>query len=719
MANLLPFKFGFKKNRDDNVLLKALTTGDDLHMDEQGRHLIFRTINGRVTPIRVSAEDFAEWLKNQNVNINPADQKTLREIDKELQIMERAAEYGGPALQKQYEEYFNQRRQLYTQLAYGYYQQALQNQAAANKMTVEQLQQAKQGIVDKTEGVSELRREQMDYKGWDSSFQMWVEGQDAANGLTPADDAWYYNRVYGAVLTALIQPASRGVPLSGINMDNVFSDEFFLAAMKLHYGEFFGGTGADPKKVVAAIDLLKKNYRENISNNKEVMSNFVNYWYKRMEEDFASETEQSLESSPVTDAVAEISEGVLPKELPENVTQGETRALLGIYSKARGSKLHAAHRVTLHAMSRLIESIPLQDRVSLAVELAHPKRGLHAVHREGYSRAFTDSTTLGLSYDRESLLRESLGLAESAAKGSVSQKTAALKRMSLLMGMMDGADVLEKNPGIQESNFNRRWHNSAVNAHRVRSEGPGILDVILDDENRASHTYTNQDLKLIHSPTPETSTPTIPEENPKGPLDLGDGYSFSGKKLLTPGGYSVEFSPTTQGHADIMVTSQDGRSFESRVYMPPIGISKMSEEDRVKYLDSLKGQLGFMIEDFEKSNPPVVKKDNIGDFDSEDLDFSEASFRVPLFTFSGRLNSDDSEFLSQITTLSTDANFTIETVADNIYKITNPGNKKSFTIMMSAAKKRLVGIEEDGTGSMVPHTEPTVEGFMHALGYRE
>jgi hypothetical protein len=315
-----------------------------------------------------------------------------------------------------------------------------------------------------------------------------------------------------------------------------------------------------------------------------------------------------------------------------------------------------------------------------------------------------------------------LGVLESASSGSTAQKAAALKRMSLIMGMMDGADVLEKNPGIQESNFNRRWHNSAINAHRVRSEGPGILDVILDDSARSAHTYTNQDLKLIHGPTESPDIKAEVDKEPaRGPLDVGDGYSFSANKLMTPGGYAVEFTPTAQGHADITVTSADGRSFESRVYMPPIGISKMSREDRVKYLDSLKGQLDFMISDFEKTNPPVRDSKPVAEEGTDYAsDFStDATFRVPLLTFKGRINQEDAAFLSEISSLVDEGGLGVESVADNIYRITNPRNKKTFTIMISKAKKRIVGMQEGEDGTMIPHLEPSIEGFMHAIGYRD
>jgi len=215
-SNILSnFRFGSRKS--DDVFFKSVLAEDDLHVDEQGRHLIFRTINGRVRPIRVGAEDFAEWLVNQNVNINPADQKTLRELDRELEIMERAAEYGGPKLQKQYEDYFNQRREQYAQLAQGYYQQALQGQAQRANVSPEELVAQKQQFIEQThEGDGYERREELDNRGWVSALQLWIYGQDSSSKLTPQDDVWYYNRIYGVILSALVDSAKNNVPLSQI-----------------------------------------------------------------------------------------------------------------------------------------------------------------------------------------------------------------------------------------------------------------------------------------------------------------------------------------------------------------------------------------------------------------------------------------------------------------------------------------------------------------------
>jgi hypothetical protein len=715
VANLLPFKF-LKRDENDISVFKALTPGDDLHTDEQGRHLIFRTINGRVRPMRVGAEDFAEWLVNQGVSINPADQKTLRELDKELEIMERAAEYGGPALQKQYENYFNERRQAYAQIAQGYYSQALQNQAKANNMTVENLQKVKQGFVERTKDESALRRESMELRGWDSSFHMWVEGQDAVNKLTPADDSWYYNRVYGILLSALIEPARRGIPLSQVDMNNVFSDEFIHAAMKLHYGEFFGNTGADPKKIIGAVRSMQINFRENLRDNTKVMTNFVNYWYDRMQKDFAKEKELSLESSPVTEGIAETVEGVIPEALPEVYGVAESKALLGLYNKAKGSKLHAAHRVMLHSMGRLIDSIPMQERVSAAVELSNEKRGLHSVHREGYKRAYTDGVSLGVVHDRDTLLSEALKIAESSSGGSTADKISALKRMSMIMGILDGSDVISRNPGIQEYAFNRKWNNSAINAHRVKSDGPGILDVILDDDKREAHTYTNQDLKIIHAPGEKSVNDEEVKASSSKKLDLGDGFTFSGDKMVTPDGYTVKFSPSSQGYATATFRGEDdSTSFEARVYMPPIGLSKMSEEDKVRYLDSLKSQMTFIIDDFKKrssarrASEPALP---------EDIGIEGASFRVPVFDFKENLRHEDREFLGNVGKLMDEGNIQVEKVGEGIFIVKNPANNKTFNILMSKSKKQLVGMQMSDSGEPIPFERLSIEDLMTAIGYR-
>lgn len=478
--------------------IKAVTGADDLYTDEEGKHVIFRNVGGRVRPIHVGPEDYAEWLVNQNVSIDPADQKTLREIDKELEIMEKAAQYGGSALQKKYEDYFNQRRAQYNQISSNYYQQALQNQAQANQTSVKDLLERKKKLYDAHKDKL-VKRSELPNKGWDSSIRRWVESQDSKYKLTSANDDWYYTRLYGVILSELVESAKGQVHFSDLDLNKVFSNEFFDKSLQNHYAKYFSDGDADPKKVIAAVKTMQKYFLKDAKGTRKTMENFVAYWYNKMEKDFEPDYSGTLSTGPNTSIISDVSQGVVPKTLPKTFNKLESRALIAMYDRAAGSKLSASHRVLMHGISRLIESIPQKDRVSSAVSLADGTKGLHAAHREGYDRAFTNNESLGISEDKKTLIQNALKIIEDSASGTSKQKVAALKRVAMIMGTIDGEAVLSANPGIQKQQFSKKWSNSATNAGRAKSEGPGLIDLLTDDSIRDRHTYTNDELKIIHS----------------------------------------------------------------------------------------------------------------------------------------------------------------------------------------------------------------------------
>jgi hypothetical protein len=574
--------------------IKAVTGADDLYTDEQGRHVIFRNIGGQVRPIHVGPEDYAEWLVNQNVNIDPADQKTLREIDKELEIMEKAAQYGGSALQKKYEDYFKERRKQYSDIASGYYQTALQNQAQANNTTVEELSARKKDLYEKNKD-DIVKRSELPNKGWDSSIKRWVEYQDSKKNLTPKDDDWYYTRLYGVMLSELVDSAKENIQFSELDLNKVFSNEFFDKSLQNHYAKYFAAEGTDPKKVIAAIKTMQNYFLKDAKGTKNTMMNFLAYWYNKMEADFAEDEGDTLASSPEIDALTEVPQDVVPKSLPNTFNKAEKKALISMYDRASGSKLSAAHRVMIHGISRVIDSIPMKDRVSAAVELADGSKGLHAAHKEGYERAFTNNESLGLSEDRRSLVENALDIISAAADGTSKQKVAALKRVSMIMGMIDGEAVISSNPGIKKQQFMKRWTNTSTNAGRAKSEGPGLIDLITDEDRRNSYTYTNNELKIIHGdekkkPVEDEVTLVMdsPEENRKeeektfvGPTQDGEREGFEG------------------------VTTEDA-SFRVPLFNFPQNIPT---EDR-KFLDSLNEYIGQKGLSFKPVGPSIYRVQN-------------------------------------------------------------------------------------------------------------
>lgn len=739
MANFLPFKLS-KSGKENNYTFKGITGTEDLHTDADGKHLIFRTVNGRVTPIRVGAEDFSEWLVNQGVNINPADQKTLREIDRELEIMERAADYGGPKLQKQYEDYFKQRRETYSQLALQYYQQAIQAQSQRTGATPEAIIQTKEQMIRDNPAMG--RRESMERRGWKNAFFSWVQNSDYNNKLTPADDQWYYNRIYGCMMAELAKLAEKKVPLASLDIGNLYSDEFIKLAIQNNYDVFFGGQGTDSKKAALAVRRMQKDYADDAHDTRNAITNFASYWYDKMTRDFAREDESMLGTSSVTDALRNVPENVVPETLPTVVNKDEANALMGMYNSAQGSKLNASHRVLLHGMGRLVESIPLKERVMMAVELSKASTGLNAVHKEGYKRIYTDALSLGMIPNRDDLVREALDVVARISAGSTAQKIAALKKVALIMGQIDGLAVLNSNPGIQETQFTRKWHDSAINAGRIKSEGPGLIDILLDDDRRDSHIYSNKDLRIVHADgvkkPPEKNTPqepptpqaTVPEaaasseqlspspatETTEIPLisddEITPKYQFKASEMILPNGYRARFGARGSDYLEVSVYSSENENlrFDARVPPPPMELSKMTNESRASYIDNTGRQLEEQINRYLKSLRKAP--------DEVDTSPETGTFRLPLFDFKDNLTSEDRDFLGEVITYVDEGNLEVKKLLEGAYRVTNPANNKSFDILMSKAKKRLVGMFRDIDGKVIPFTEPNIQDFAASLEYR-
>ena len=105
----------FKLDLPD-VVLKAVSSLDEMHLDEQGRHLIFRTIEGRVVPIRTTAEDYVSWLETQGISVPEDQQRFYRSVDDFLYRVAEVAQQN-PALAMQMEAEWDIRRQGWLMLA--------------------------------------------------------------------------------------------------------------------------------------------------------------------------------------------------------------------------------------------------------------------------------------------------------------------------------------------------------------------------------------------------------------------------------------------------------------------------------------------------------------------------------------------------------------------------------------------------------------------------
>ena len=173
-------------NRIPSFSFKSMNPGDDVYVDEQGRHILFRTINGQVVPIRTDSNGYASWLKNQGVDVDPADQKTLDQLDRQLEIFDLAREKGGPELQQQYQKAFEKQLKEREKIVKDYYDRALENQARKQDTTPEKIQQAKQSRYEQNKE-REVSRTSLPDRGWPSYIKNYTQQIIDAQGVTSED----------------------------------------------------------------------------------------------------------------------------------------------------------------------------------------------------------------------------------------------------------------------------------------------------------------------------------------------------------------------------------------------------------------------------------------------------------------------------------------------------------------------------------------------------
>jgi hypothetical protein len=238
---------------------------------------------------------------------------------------------------------------------------------------------------------------------------------------------------------------------------------------------------------------------------------------------------------------------------------------------------------------------------------------------------------------------------------------------------------LQDNPDIDEQGFEDGWFSCAENAGRQPMDGPGLSDLLLDDDFRSSSIYDNNLLRIIHDPEGE-------EEHNDSDVDLGDGFSFSSSNMFSPSGHYARFLPTAHGYANVSVFSPDGSTRESRVYTPPVPLVDMEEGDRNSYLNHVKGEFKKIIDSMNTSDG-----DSFGDFSAP---------KTPLISFPNLLDENDSGFINELNSHLYDNNFKVDQLSRGIYRITNPGSSKVFDLLYNPSRKALVGAfkpnESDG-----------------------
>ena len=536
-----------------NFTFKAINPSDDVYVDEQGRHIIFRTINGQVVPIRTDSEGYASWLKNQGIDIDPADQKTLRELDKQLDVFDRAREAGGPELQEEYQKAFEKQLKNREKIVRQYYQQALQNQAERQNTTPENLQEQKQKTYQEHKDKT-ISRTSLEDRGWSSYVKQYVNTMIEESGATPDEMIYFVFQAFDLIGMKAIEKAKEGVSPSQVDIEELISDELetssgFNKLYNSRYKEIAEEKGFDSSLYLSnmrkSLRILQDNFSKNTEGAKELESGFDSM-YRKMHDDFNPSLEEEFEEIP-SSAASIASPGSIPEDLPANFSSSEASALKGFYSRMkRGSVLNKTHNIALHSLSRLFESLPEEDKISAVVDITDSNSGLHRIHNSSYKLAYTNLHGLGIDVDPEESLDQILRISAKAGSGNTTDKINAMKKIAQVLGSLDGAQLARTDDKGYQSHASR-WGNTSMYAGRAKGDGPDLYEQILDEQNRAANIYPNSILKIPHGEqktqpekTPDTEELPQKEKPSLGKNEVHPGFFSREGTIYNKDGYYIE-----------------------------------------------------------------------------------------------------------------------------------------------------------------------------------
>lgn len=615
-----------------NFTFKAINPSDDVYVDEQGRHIIFRTINGQVVPIKTDSDGYASWLKNQGIDLDPADQKTLRQLDRQLEVFDQARQAGGPELQQQYQKAFEKQLKDRQKLVKEYYQQALQSQAEKQNVSPEKLQKQKEQRYEQNKERA-VNRSELEDRGWNSYIKSYTNNLIKDTNADPKDKLFYVFQAFDLISMKALDRARNGIPPSQVEIEDLIDQELnnlekFGDLYDSRYKQVAEEYGVDPVmflgNIQPALKILKDNFSQNTAGAQELEAGFDSL-YRKMHDDFHPQKEEDFLSLG-EGTVAGLGIGKIPEDLPQTFGTTEAASLKDLYSRSRkGSPINKTHNVTLHTLSRLFDSIPQEDRVRAAVELSDTKSGLHAVHKSAYKDSFKLYEGFGMDIGTEENLENILREAVRAAEGTTTDKITAMKRIAHHLGVSDGLNLLRRGDTKGYQSFVQRWNQCSVNAGRAKGEGPDLLDQILDSESREANIYPNNVLKIPHENIrkPEEKTPElegVPKKEEQKPA--------LGKNEVYPGFFSREGRIYSSDDYSIEIEGQNWNVYSpdndkiGTVKVPKVGSDQI---DRVK--EQSFGQVNDIIAN-HKTSTTLIEEDRA---EAEEVrEFSPFDFKSEL-----------------------------------------------------------------------------------------
>lgn len=481
-----------------DFILKSITANDDVFLTDDGKHVVFRNIRGKIVPIKVDASKYVDWLQTQGVQVDTSSQEAIGQAEEILDTLQRAGELGGKDYQMQYEkkvlDYYHQAQGLG-------YDQAVENRAKTKGTTAEQLKKNYQAQYDST------KSDEKDYTGdkeseWGSFITHYTSDMLQRSGIDKVGTTeWGAVQGIDLMLRVGLENAKNNVPPSKLDLVKMLQEEIDTrtALTKNFSAHYAVNSDAVEKHLVAismldGMKLLIKNLNEATPFGQGLDKEF-DAIYAKMYQEYGRSTAKdkfSFSRSIIPDSGIDV-----PTDLPDKFNRDEATSLLHNFENATGSKLNQAHKTIIHSLVRMERLIPADKKASVAVELSSDVNGLHSSHQIGFERAFTDAK-LGLTFDVKREVEEALRDA-SYVKNPL-EAVNAMKSLAMRLGRIDGYYAHKQNPKATNREVSGLWQNSPIAAGRkaVKGDGPNLMQFITEPQTGENALIPNSTLKVLH-----------------------------------------------------------------------------------------------------------------------------------------------------------------------------------------------------------------------------
>ena len=520
-------KTKFKINTDKNIIKdlnfedvdikKSTDASDAAAVDEKGRFLIFRNVRGNVVPMHVSATDYAEHLAKNGINIDPADQNMLSDLEDQVSAL---ADIGSqdPRYAAKLEQLLVKKIAMATGYQNQYQQQVGQ--------TPEQNQQLKESAKQhEAAGTMQSRVDPSSDKGWGDYLDKYIA--DFGGNRDKNSREYKALLAYGAVLKEALYLSRAGKSGNSVSIPEIikklqsdYTNKEFVENIAKLTGEDEIDTRLRLAHGLRVLDAVIDD--DNSSFGKGINENF-NKVYNKMYSDFTEEklSVGEFDRKDVGDLGKE--EGGIPDELPSKITGQELHRVQKEFNNVvdKGGNVHqVANQVFDHLLKRLVDTFSSgterYTQIALNSNLIEAAR---MAHKRGYQFA-ESAKDFQLHKDPSALVNSMLNEVDLAIKsGSDGAYVAAIKKLSTLLGELDGYKMHADNPRATPRNFNERWGDIMMGARR-KSTGHASIESLLSSPEARSHAGIDNSILRLSSPQDPVSAVIKPKTPPPAKFDI-------------------------------------------------------------------------------------------------------------------------------------------------------------------------------------------------------